>query len=280
MALKLSMGLYGMEQWYGGDFAGVIDAVREAEQAGFDQIAITDHVVMGERTDRYPYGDFPSPPDYPWIEPMTMMAVLAGATRRIRLSTSVLIAPLRPAVLLAKMAASLDVLSGGRLDLGVGTGWQQEEYAASGIPFADRRQRLVDQLRACRALWREAPASFQSTTVSFDRIYCRPAPLQPEGVPLWFGLAPNATNCRIIAELGTGWIPINPDPDYVAAGARQIGAAFEQAGRPRDQLRIRAQLALAMNDRGIDLDATLAGVARSREAGVTDLEFLPFLFIR
>src|SRR5215470_1572055 len=107
---------------------------------------------MGARTDRYPFGRFPMPPEYPWFEPLTMLAAIGGAT--------------------------LDVVSGGRLDVGVGTGWQREEYEASAIPFERRAERMDDQLRACRVLWRDAPASFVSETVRFEQIWSRPAPLQ------------------------------------------------------------------------------------------------------
>src|SRR4051812_14877861 len=101
---------------------------READKAGIDRIVVVDHVVMGPHTEAYSWGKFPTPPDSPWLEPLTCLAVIAGATSRVRLGTGILIAPLRSGAVLAKTAATLDVLSGGRLDLGVGTGWQKEEY--------------------------------------------------------------------------------------------------------------------------------------------------------
>jgi probable F420-dependent oxidoreductase len=279
--IKVAVGTYGIENLFRGDFRQVIETVQIADRMGLDQMVITDHVVMGERTDRYPYGKFPVPPEYPWFEPMTTMAVIAGATKNIRVSTSVMIAPLRPAVLLAKQAATLDVLSGGRLDLGVGTGWQREEYEASGIPFEDRGRRLEDQLRACRVLWREAPASFESETVSFEKVYCRPAPAQEGGVPLWLGLAPTPVNCRRIAEFGTGWIPINPHPAAITDGVTRIRAAFEAAGRDPAELRVRALLQTRVGEDGApDLEKSLATLDRSVAAGVTHIEILPYLFVQ
>ena len=277
--LKGMPGVFGLENFFGGDFTGVIDLVKEADQLGIDQMAITDHVVMGERTDRYPYGDFPVPPEYDWLEPMTTMAVIAGATQHIRLSTSIMITPLRSTVLLAKSAATLDVLSKGRLDQGVGTGWQREEYEASMLPFKGRAQRLEDQLRACQILWRDAPASFESETVSFNGIYCRPAPRQEGGIPIWFGLPPKAHNARLMAELGMGWIPITYDLVEIGEGVASLLKAFIGAGRDPAELKVRAQLLPQLGSSGApDIDKTLQSVEAAIEAGVTHLEILPYIF--
>ena len=110
-SIRVSVGLFAVENFYGGDLLSLVKVSQLAEAVGIDQIVLTDHVVMGARVDRYPYGDFPVPPATPWLEPMLTMATIAGATKKIRLSTSIVIAPLRPAVLLAKQAASLDALS-------------------------------------------------------------------------------------------------------------------------------------------------------------------------
>ena len=151
---------------YGDDLAGgLLETARLADECGVDQLMMTDHLAMGSNTEAYPYGRFPYPHSEPWPEPLTTLAVLAGATRRVRLGTGILIAPARPALLLAKTLATLDVLSGGRIDIGVGTGWQREEIEGAGVPFEGRGARMDDTLRACRALWSEAPASFKSATV-------------------------------------------------------------------------------------------------------------------
>lgn len=271
----------GIENYFGGDLRGFVEAARMAEAAGVDTLVFFDHVVMGERTDRYPFGKFPVPPEYPWPEPMTMMAVVAGATQRIRLSTGVLIAPLRPAVLLAKMAATLDVMSGGRLDLGVGTGWQREEYESSGIPFEDRTERMWEQLRACKRLWAEAPVTLASKTVSLERIYCRPAPAQPGGVPLWFGMAATEANAARIAELGIGWVPISSDMDVVARGTKKLRCAFEKAGRDPAELRVRMTLPTECDASGRpDLERSLARIPDMIEAGATDVAVPPGTYVR
>jgi probable F420-dependent oxidoreductase len=282
MTPRTSVGLYGLEAVLGGDFRRVTEVVKRSDDLGIDQVVMTDHVVMGTRTDRYPYGPFPSPPEYPWFEPIVAMSAFAAVTTRIRLSMSVLIAPLRPAVLLAKQAATLDLLSSGRLDLGVGTGWQREEYDASGIPFAGRGERLAEQMRACRDLWTNAPGTYQGKTVDVRGLYSKPFPVQKGGPPLWFGLAPTEINCQRIAELGVGWIPIVQDPTAIADGVRALRAAFTRAGRDANQLQVRAHIPPRPNSAGrLDLEATLAaGLEPALRAGATVIEILPFLFAR
>jgi probable F420-dependent oxidoreductase len=282
MTIRTSVGLYGLENVLGGDFRRVTDIVKRADALGIDQAVMTDHVVMGTRTDRYPYGPFPSPPDYPWFEPIVAMSAFAAVTTRIRLSMSVLIAPLRPAVLLAKQAATLDTLSSGRLDLGVGTGWQREEYDASGIPFEGRGVRLAEQMRACRDLWTNAPGTYQGETVDVRGLYSKPFPVQKGGPPLWFGLAPTPVNCARIAELGVGWIPIKQDPAAIADGVKSLRAAFARAGRSPSELEVRAHIPPRPNSAGhLDLEATLAaGLEPALAAGATVIEILPFLFAR
>ncbi len=138
-APTLTVGLPNFGAFYARDeWHRFVDLARAADGAGVDRVVVVDHVVMGPNTDAYNWGKFPTPPDAPWLEPMTVLAAMAAATTRVRLATGILIAPLRPAVLLAKQAATLDVLSQGRLDLGVGTGWQREEYDAEGLDFAAR----------------------------------------------------------------------------------------------------------------------------------------------
>jgi probable F420-dependent oxidoreductase len=279
--LGIAVGLFGYQNFFGGDLAKATDFARMAEGEGIDGVSITDHVVMGPRTDRYPYGPFPVGPEWPWPEPMVVLAAIAAATERVRLSMSVLIAPLRPAVLLAKQAATLDVISGGRLDLGVGVGWQEEEYLASGIPFEKRLSRLTDQLRACRVLWSRQPASFASRTVSFRDVVQVPAPVQPGGIPIWLGIAAGDENCRRIAELGAGWVPISVDPGAIAPGVAKLRAALRAVGRDPSELGVRAGLRPVFSSAGRpELEATLAQVPAMREAGVTCIEMQPSVFCR
>ena len=281
--MKLSVTISGLTRLFGNDLAAVIDVARAVDEAGVDQLVLPDHVVMGTRLDRYPFGRFPFGPEEPWLEPTTALAAFAGATERVRLSTGVVIAPLRPAVLLAKTAATLDVLSRGRLDLGVGTGWQREEYEASGVPFGDRAARMDDGVRACQALWiQDPPVSFSSPTVAFTDMWCEPRPLQPGGVPVWFGGGANEATARRVAELGAGWLPIGVMPDdELAQGIAHIRVACAAIGRDPATVGVRAGLAIATtDDGGVDLDRTMARVPALRDLGVTVLSVTPARSVR
>jgi probable F420-dependent oxidoreductase len=267
--MKFSIVVSGLSRLFADDLSGVLEMARVADAVGIDQIALPDHLAIGSRTDRYPYGDFPLPPDEPWLEPLATLAAIAGATSRLRLATGILIAPLRPALLLAKTAATLDVLSGGRLDLGVGSGWQAEEFDAVGVPFRGRAARMDDTLRACRVLWRDAPASFESETVSFQDLWCLPQPVQPEGIPLWFGVGLSERNIARIVELGAGWMPVGAQQDELVAGAEKLRAACTAAGRDPATLGVRGTVApLRGADKQPDLERSLAAALPGlREAG-------------
>jgi probable F420-dependent oxidoreductase len=267
---SLAVSLAGLHRTFGPDQRSYVELARIAEDAGADQIVLADHLVMGDRTDRYPFGTFPFKPDEPWMEPLTTLAAIAGATQRVRLVTGILIVPLRPAAVVAKTVATLDNLSGGRVDLGVGVGWQPEEYESVGIPFAERWKRLDDTLRACRVLWRDVPASFKSDTVSFDGIYCTPLPVQPR-LPIWYGAAMNERLARRIAETGDGWYPIGlPSVEELTPHIDLARAALTRAGRDPDELGVRRALALVRDEnKNLDFGATMAPVPELAAAGVT-----------
>jgi probable F420-dependent oxidoreductase len=262
----LSIGVPNFGGWAGGDWRGFVDVARVAEDAGIHRVVVVDHVVMGRNTDAYAWGRFPVPPEAPWLEPISVLSAMAAVTSTIRLSTGILIAPLRPAALLAKSVATLDVLSGGRVDLGVGVGWQREEYDAQGLDFARRGELLESAIAACRALWSQLPASYSSPTVGFDDIFCSPQPLQ-ERLPVWFGGTLNERMANRITELGDGWIPImGATLDDVRAGAERLANA---ANRPLD-VQMRAATASG-SDGKPDPVATMAAVPELVAAGVTDV---------
>jgi probable F420-dependent oxidoreductase len=259
---------YAPDEWH-----RFVDLARAAEDTGVDRVVVVDHVVMGPHTENYAWGKFPVPPDAPWFEPMILLAAIAAVTERVRLATGILIAPLRSAALLAKQAATLDVVSRGRLDLGVGTGWQREEYDASGLPFEQRGQLLHDTLAACKALWRDLPAAVDTPTISFHDIYCAPRPLQPGGVPLWIGGALHARNLERMVRWGDAWIPImGASLDDIADGKRRIEAAWREAGRDPATLQVQAPLRIERGDDGRpDLARSMATVPQLTAAGATDV---------
>ena len=274
--VKVSIGVIGMERLYGGDFAGIVGAARMADDAGIDMLSITDHVVMGEHIEKYPYGPFPMPLDYPWFEPLTVLAAVAGSTTNIRLSTGILISPLRPAVLLAKQLATLDVMSRGRVTIGLGIGWQREEYDASGLPWDTRYKQFDEQIEVCKLLWSQAPADYHGETVNFEKIHAYPRPVQPT-IPMWFGLKPTEKNFARIARYGNGWIPMDRKPEVIAGHAETMRAAFTAAGRDPKEIEIRVGVrpAPAPGQDRPDLDETFATIPALIEAGATTLEFIP-----
>ena len=260
----------------------IVGLTRMAEDAGVDTVVVPDHLVMSDRTDRYRWGPFPLPVDAPWLEPLTVLAAIAGATRRVRLATGILIAPLRPAALLAKAAATLDVLSRGRLDLGVGTGWQKEEFDAVRLDYGRRGQLLDDAIAACRALWGKSPAHFDSETVRFEKIWCEPKPVQPGGIPVWFsGTLTPRTLDRVI-RLGDGWIPImGENRAGFAAGVAELRRGWTAAGRDPTRLRVRGMLEVVRDDRRRPhLARTLAGAGELAACGATEVQLPLLAFVR
>lgn len=251
-----------------GDPRTVVGIAERLEAAGADGVIVSDHVLIGPRTDRYPWGDFPFPPEAPWLEPLTLLTAIAARTTLLKLTTGILIVPLRPAPLLAKTVATLDLLAGGRFELGAGTGWQAEEFTAQGLDPDTKGQLLDDTMAACRTLWRDAPASFSSATVSFDQVWSEPRPPTPGGPPVLFSGTLTKRNIRRIVEWGDGWIPImGATLDDIAAGRDRLRGAFADAGRDPAGLRVRVPLRVVRGD----LAATLAGVDEAVAAGATDV---------
>ena len=262
------------------NFHQIADLAKMAEQAGVDRIMLTDHVVMGAHTDQYPYGPFPFPPDTAWLEPLASIAHMAAVTERVRFSTKILIAPLRPAAVLAKTLATMDVLSQGRLEVGMGTGWQREEYDATGIPWAERGQRLTDTIGACQALWQDSPASFHSPTVNFDNIWCQPKPAQPGGVPIWIAGTLHPNNLARLTEHADGWIP----PPYatmkeVADGVGTLRDALTTTGRSLDNFGIQGDIdAIPDADGRPSIQASMDAAPNWVEAGATTINVVMSLF--
>ncbi len=245
----------------------------EAEHVGVARVSVSDHVVMGSDTGSYPYGAFAGEPDEPWLEPLTVLASIGAVTSTLRLATGVLISPLRPPALLAKAAATLDVLTEGRLDLGVGMGWQAKEYEAAGLRFADRGQLFTDGLAACQALWGDGPATFDSATLSFEGVWCRPQPVQPHGVPLWIGGELSAPNLDRIVQFGRGWIPA-PTARWtqVVADLERLRSALRSAGRDPNEVAVRTSPAPRRGSDGrLDFPASFARVPEQVAAGATDV---------
>jgi probable F420-dependent oxidoreductase len=202
---------------------------------------------------------------------MTLLSVLAGVTHHARLATGILVAALRRPVVLAKAAATLDVLSGGRLDLGVGVGWQKEEYDAAGLDFDGRGRTLDLTLAVCQTLWRDSPARFESEELHFESIHCMPHPLQRGGVPIWVSGTVNRRVAERLARFGSGWVPWGPAARDLGTGIAQMRDALSAAGRDPAGLQITGGLPVASGPDGKpDLERIMAGVPALVDSGVTD----------
>jgi probable F420-dependent oxidoreductase len=278
-SVKIAL-VFGMRMFKVSPLRAMIDIAQVADEVGLDYICLAEHVLMHGQPNlaAHTFGPPRHAPDELMPEPLTTLAAMAGATRRIGLMTGILIAPLRPAALLAKTAATLHALSAGRLVLGVSTSWQSEEYAALGVPFAQRGQRLDDTLGACRALWSGASASFASATVSFEDMYCEPRPAQVDDIPIWFGGKFTPRLVRRITRLGHGWIPFQGYGESlaeIAAKGQQLRGALRSAGRDPGTL----DIAYWMPTFGRSIEAVLEDIPSMAEAGVTvgELLFAPYV---
>jgi probable F420-dependent oxidoreductase len=270
---KLLISLPVGSHLHGDDPRGVVDLARRVEDAGADGVVLADHVLLGKHVDKYPWGTFPFASDAPWLEPLTILTAIAAVTERIKLTTGILIVPLRPAALLAKMVATLDRLSGGRVELGVGTGWQAEELTAQGIDPSTRGRVMTDYVAACRALWTHSPASFHSESVNFEDVWSEPKPVRAGGPPVLFSGTLTKRNLDRIVRLGDGWIPIMGETrEGIAAGITQLRDEYTKAGRPPEDLIIRTGLPMLRDaDGALSLEASLASAGPLAEVGVTDV---------
>jgi probable F420-dependent oxidoreductase len=212
---------------------------------------------------------------------MTVLTAVAASTQRIGLSTGVLLSTLRPAALLAKQAATLDQLSNGRLELGLGAGWQEAEFAACRVDFKTRRSYFVEQIRVMKRLWTERKVTFHGRHHDFDAVWCHPQPKQPLGIPILVGIAPSEANLPWICELADGWLPIDDDPAVYAPLIGRIRAALVAAGRDPAQFRFRARFPYVTDASGhASLDATVALLPALVDAGLTDVEVYPIMYLR
>jgi probable F420-dependent oxidoreductase len=226
----------------------VIDAVAvAAERAGFGTLWVGEDVVMVDRgVSRYPYapdGRIAIPADADWLDPLIALSFAAAATRAIRLATGVLLVPEHNPVRLAKQAASLDRLSGGRLALGIGVGWSRDEFTALGIPFERRGARTDEYLAAIRTLWRDDPAAFSGEFVDFADIRVNPKPVHDRRIPIIVGGNSDAA-LRRATGTGDGWYGFNlADPAHARERINRLHVLCETAGRDPSELDIAVALA-------------------------------------
>jgi probable F420-dependent oxidoreductase len=226
--------------------AELVRFAQQAEALGFYCLTVADHVIVPKNISiPYPYtvdGKYPGTGYH--LETLTTMSFLAGATQRIRFVTSVMIAPYRNPVITAKMLASLDVLSNGRVIIGLGVGWMKEEFDNLGSPpFAERGRVTDEYIKAFRELWTSENPKFQGKFCNFSEIVFLPKPVQKPGIPIWIG-GHSKQAIRRAARLGDGWHPIGGvpaiplEPDDVRKDLAMLAEYAQAAGRDPKQIRV------------------------------------------
>jgi probable F420-dependent oxidoreductase len=224
----------------------LISFAQRADELGYHSGWVSDHIAWpADIASKYPYtpdGAFPAPQNLPWLDPIGTMFFVAGCTERLKLGTTVLILPYRPPVQTAKALASLDVVSGGRLILGVGVGWMQEEFDVLGMPYDHRGQRSDEQLEVFRRLFTDANPSYDGRFYAFPPVGFEPKPVQSP-VPIWVGGNTEAAYRRT-ARFGDAFhAAFEPLDDVRTAWARVLELAKEE-GRDPGALRLSIRLYL------------------------------------
>ncbi len=214
---------------------------RTVEQCGFHSLWAGEHVVfLKEFTSKYPYaqsGQPPIPGTMPVLDPLAALTFAAAHTKTLRLGTGVYLVPERNPVVTAKQIASLDVLSGGRFDFGVGIGWLAEEFAAVGVPWERRAERTLEYLQAMKLLWTEEEPEFQGEFCSFPKAYLFPKPVQKPYPPILFG-GNSAPALRRAAEAGDGWFGWTLTAAETKIKIERIRQYARAAGRDPEKLHL------------------------------------------
>ena len=219
---------------------------REIERIGYDHIDIFDHVVMGYPIDGRPKGPYPA--TMPILEAFIVMAQIAAVTSRITIGTEVLVLPQRHPTLVAKQVSTLDTLSGGRIRLGVGVGWQESEYEALGEDFHTRGARMDEAIQLLRAWWSEAQVDFDGRFYKIKAMAMEPKPPQGSRLPIWVGGMSEAA-LRRVGQLGDGWLASQITD--AASAQKAIGAihrAASSAGRDPKAIGLQSMVATPPKD--------------------------------
>lgn len=278
----------------------VLDVARAAERLGFHSVWVTDHVILpADRASTYPYPESTTEtlftPGLQWLDPVAAMGVVAGATERVRIGTSVLVLPYRNPVVLANEVATLDRLSEGRIILGIGVGWMDEEFEVLGVPKEERGARTDEHVAALRALWdSERPATFEGRWTRFRDVHLATRPHTPGGPPILAGGNTPAA-LRRAGALVDGWMGFEVFPEKAPAAVAAVREAAEEGGRDPGALTLAVRRGLvppfevgdflaARRAIGGSRDEVAEELARYGEAGVglvvLDLAMIPPEMIR
>jgi probable F420-dependent oxidoreductase len=257
----------------GVDGPAALELCRRAEAAGFDSVWGGEHVVLPTRmASKYPYtadGKIPAEPDTPIPDPLIWLAFAAAAAPTLRLGTCILIVPQRNPVVLAKELATLDRLSGGRLELGLGVGWLREEFEALGVPWEHRGERNDEYIAAMRALWSGPHAEFHGKFVDFAPVTCSPRPVQ-RSIPILVGGDTEAAIARAV-RIADGYFPGEGDAVRLGALIARLREAEKRAGREPGRIQVNAIFGAQMAD-------PVAGARQFADLGVARAMVPAFFF--
>jgi probable F420-dependent oxidoreductase len=231
---------------------------QRAEDLGYDHVWVSDHIILPKKVDSfYPYaadGVATFKPNEPYYEPLAALNFIAGCTQRIRLGTHVLIIPYRNPVLTAKILSTLDVLSGGRLILGAGVGWMEEEFKAMGLDTYKERGAVTDEyLQVYKELWTKEDASFDGKYYQISDSGFEPKPVQKPHPPIWIG-GHTGPAVRRAAKYGDGWMPIGLrppailEPEELAGKIARLRKLTVEAGRPEDAVSLTFSTGVVFNN--------------------------------
>src|SRR3954453_11315600 len=268
--------------------------VTEGEALGFDYVTISDHIMVPRNLEsKYPYtntGEFPAGTQAAWLEQLTTTAYIAALTKKLRFVLSVMVVPHRPAVLTAKILATIDYLSKGRLTLGIGVGWCREEFEAiNAAPFDDRGHVTDEWMMACKELWSNENPRFDGKYVKFDDVVFTPKPVQ-QPIPIWVG-GESGPALRRTARYADCWYPVGTNPQFpmntlsrFKAGLARFRGFAEKGGRDPASLQVALRVLVgpsARPRRTIDGEGEMftggpadyvADIAELREAGVSAVD--------
>ncbi len=250
-----------------------LDICKRAEAAGFESVWGGEHVILPDSIhSKYPYtadGKIPAEPDTPIPDPLIWLAFAAAAAPTLRLGTCILIVPQRNPLILAKELATLDALSGGRVELGLGVGWMKEEFDALGVAWERRGARNDEYIAAMRALWAGPHAEFHGEFVDFEPATCSPRPVNGD-IPVLVGGDSDAAVRRAV-NIAQGYFPGEGDAERLAALIEKVRRGCEDAGRDPDSIEINAMFGAHMQD-------PKAGLEQMQELGVGRIMVPAFFF--
>ncbi len=237
----MKIGLFAMASGRGNTMALLKAYAANAERLGFSTLWVPEHVVLVDKyASKYPYsgdGVLPAPSDAPIADPFITLTAMASATEKIRLGTGICLVPEHNPVVLAKVVATLDWLSNGRVALGVGIGWLEEEFQALGIPWEHRAARTRDCINAMRKLWGDAISSYSGEFVKFEGVRSNPKPVRGADLPILFG-GESTPALRRVAEYGNGWFGFNLSPDETTAKLRKLEELLKAKQRTLSEVEI------------------------------------------